>query len=33
MQRNKVHNKPLFIGMSKQTAALLTKIVFAQYSF
>jgi len=24
--------KPLFIGMNKQTAALLSKIVFAQFS-
>ena len=32
MQKIKVDIKPLFVGMSKQTSALLSKIVFAQYS-
>jgi len=33
MQKSKENIKSLFLGMSKQTTALLSKIVFAQYSF
>ncbi len=32
MQTIKENIKPLFVGMLKQTSALLSKIVFAQYS-
>ncbi len=32
MQKIKENIKPLFVGMNKQTSALLSKIVFAQYS-
>ena len=32
MQTIKENIKPLFVGMNKHTSALLSKIVFAQYS-